>query len=74
MAELTIEKHKWQPDFKDETWIIDKRKQEEFQITLKQDEDIEIEFSWDYGYGGRGTERMTIPVELLKELIAELGM
>ena len=36
MAELKIEKHKWQPSFKDETWIIDKRKQEEFQITLKQ--------------------------------------
>ena len=36
MAELIIEKHKWQPNFKDETWIIDKRKGEEFQIALKQ--------------------------------------
>ena len=42
MAELKIEKHKWQPNFKDETWVIDKRRQEEFQITLKQGEDIEI--------------------------------
>ena len=74
MAELKIEKYKWQPDFKNETWIIDKRRQEEFQITLKQGEDIEIEFTWDYGYGGRGAERMTIPVQLLKDLISELGM
>jgi len=40
MAELKIEKHKWQPDFKNETWITDKRRQEQFQITLKQGEDI----------------------------------
>jgi hypothetical protein len=74
MAELKIEKHKWQPSFKDEIWITDKRKQEEFQITLKQGEDIEIEFVWDHGWGGRGTERMIIPVQLLKDLISELGM
>lgn len=74
MSELKIEKHKWQPNFKDETWIIDKRKAEQFQITLKQGEDIEIEFDWDYGYGGRGTERMKIPVKVLKQLIEELGM
>ena len=74
MSELKIEKHKWQPNFKDEIWVIDKRKHEEFQITLKQDEDIEIEFAWDYGYAGRGCESMKIPVQVLKDLIAELGM
>ncbi len=35
---------------------------------------MEIECDWDYGYGGRGTERMEIPVEQLKELIKDLGM
>ena len=74
MAELIIEKHKWQPAFKDETWIIDKRKREEFQITLKQDADIEIDFTWDYGYGGRGSSYMIIPVKMLKELMLELGL
>jgi len=71
---LEIEKHKWEPDFRDETWITDKRRQEEFQITLKQGEDIEIEFNWDYGFGGRGSERTSIPVQLLKDLLAELNM
>ena len=74
MAELKIEKHKWQPNFKDETQVIDKRRQEEFQITLKQGEDIEIEFTWDYGYGGRGCERMNINPKLLRELLDELGL
>ena len=74
MAELKIEKHKWSPSFKDETWITDKRKSEQFQIILKQGEDIEIEFDWDHGLAGRGTERMMIPVQLLKDLIKELGM
>lgn len=69
---LKIEKHIWQPNFPNETWVIDKHKQEEFQITLKQGCDVEIEFSWDYGYGGRGNERMFIPIELLKELILEM--
>lgn len=54
MAELKIEKNKWQPTWPYETIIRDKRRQEEFTITLKQGEDIEIEFDWDYGYGGRG--------------------
>jgi hypothetical protein len=74
MAELKIERNKWQPTWPDETIIRDKRRQEEFTITLKQGEDIEIEFDWDYGYGGRGTERMIIPVKLLRELLDELGM
>ena len=74
MAELKIEKHKWQPNFKDETWVIDKRKQEEFQITLKQGEDIEIEFTWDYGYGGRGCERMNINPKVLRDLLDELSL
>ena len=74
MAELKIEKNKWQPSFKDETWIIDKRKQEEFQITLKQGEDIEIEFTWDYGYGGSGVGRMYINPKVLRELLDELGL
>lgn len=74
MSELIIEKHKWQPNFKDEIWITDKRRSEEFQITLKQGEDIEIEFSWDYGYNGGGTERMYISAHLLKQLLEELGI
>lgn len=74
MSELKIEKHKWQPDFKDETWVIDKRRQEEFQITLKQGEDIEIVFTWDYGYGGRGAGRMYINPKVLRELLDELGL
>lgn len=74
MAELKIERNKWQPTWPDETIIRDKRRKEEFTITLKQGEDIEIEFDWDHGYGGRGTEQMTIPVKLLRELLDELGM
>ena len=74
MSELKIEKYKWQPNFKDETWITDEGNQRTFTITLKQGENIEIECDWDYGYGGRGTERMEIPIEQLKELIKELGM
>ena len=74
MAELIIEKHKWQPDFKDETWIIGKHIDEEFKITLKQGEDIEIEFTWDYGCGSRVSEIMKVPVQVLKDLISELGM
>lgn len=70
---LKVDKHIWQPDFPNETWITDERKQDRFQITLKQgSEDIEIEFDWDYGYGGRGSERMSIPIQLLKDLISEL--
>lgn len=72
MSELNIKRHLWEPSFPNEIWITDKRKQEEFQITLKRNEDIEIEFTWNYGYGGRGTERMYIPIQLLKELISEI--
>lgn len=71
MSELKIEKHDWD---KKEIWITDKRRQDEFQITLKQGEDIEIEFTWDYGYGGRGTERMYVNPKILRELIDELGL
>lgn len=74
MSELIIEKHKWLPSFKNEICIIDKRKQDEFQITLKQDEDIEIEFSWDYGNNGSGSERMYINPKILRELLNELGL
>ena len=74
MSELKIERHIWQPTWVNETWIIDKRRKEQFQITLKEGEDIEIEFDWDYGYGGRGTERMYIPAKLLKELLDELNL
>jgi len=69
---LEIEKHYWRPSFKNEIWITDKRQQDEFIITLKEDEDIEIEFNWDYGYGGRGREKMYISVQMLKDLITEL--
>jgi hypothetical protein len=70
---LEVEKHlDWKPSFKNEIWITDKRKQDNFTITLKEGEDIEIEFNWDYGYGGRGTETMRLPVQMLKDLISEL--
>lgn len=74
MSELKIEKHKWQPDFADETWIISEQGQDTFTVTLKQGEDIEIEHDWDYECGGRGCERIDVPVALLTELIKELGM
>ena len=73
MERLKIERNKWRPTWPDEIIIRDIRRQEQFTITLKQGEDIEIEFDWDYGYGGRGTERTQIPVELLRELLAELN-
>ena len=74
MPNLKIEKFKWQPNFKDEIWITDQRKKEDFRITLKQDTDIEIEFTWDYGYGGGGSERMFISPKVLRELLDELGI
>lgn len=74
MSNIKIERHKWQPNFEDEIWITDARKQEQFQITLKQNEDIEIAFDWDYGYAGRGTKTMTISAKLLRELLDELGL
>lgn len=70
---LKIERKIWQPDFPNEIWLIDSRKNNEFQITLKQDsENIEIEFSFDYGFGGRGCESTEIPIKLLRELLNEL--
>jgi len=74
MSDLKIEKHKWQPSFADETCITSEGDQRTFTVTVKQGEDIEIECDWNYGFGGRGTERMEIPVEALKEIIKELGM
>ena len=71
MKKLKIEKHKWQPNFPNETWIRDETNQRTFTMILKE-ESIEIECEWDYGHGGRGTERMEIPVEQLMELIFEL--
>jgi hypothetical protein len=70
---LKIERHDWQPSFKNEIWITDKNRDHGFTITLKQDADIEIEFDWDYGYGGRGTERMFISIELLTQLIKDIS-
>lgn len=52
MAELKIEKYKWQPDFKDETWVIDKRRQEEFQITLKQVKTLKLNLHGIMDMGG----------------------
>jgi len=73
MAELKIEKHlDWEPSFRNEIWITKNDKDCEFMVTLKNDHDIEIEFSWDYGYGGRGSERMRIPLQTLKDLLKEL--
>lgn len=69
MTDIKIEKHKWQPNFKDETWITTTDGFSEFQITIKQDDDIEITFD-----GKNDSGRMTIPVDVLKKLITELGM
>jgi hypothetical protein len=74
MNELKIDRLNWQPTWPNEIWITDKRRQEEFKITLKQGDDIEIEFEWDYDYGGRGQERMYLPVKLIKDLLNELGL
>jgi hypothetical protein len=66
--EKKIEKHlTWEPDFANQIDIED----DTFTVTLKKDE-VEIECSWDYGWGGRGTERMYIPLAELKALIKEL--
>lgn len=66
---LIIEKYlDWKPSFKNEIWITD----DNFTITLKEGGDIEIMCNWDYGYGGRGTETMRLPVQMLKDLISEL--
>ena len=32
---------------------------------------IEIECSWDYGWGGRGTERIFLPLETLEKFLAD---
>lgn len=70
---LKIERKIWQPNFPNEIWLTDKRKDDEFLITLKQgSENILIEFTYDYGYSGRGTELTEIPIKLLKELLEEL--
>jgi hypothetical protein len=71
---LKIEKHVWEPSFKNETWITSINGKTEFTITLKEGENIEICCDWDYGYGGRGSERMTISSKLLKELLKELNL
>ena len=66
--ERKVEKNlTWEPSFPNQIDIED----DTFTVTLKKDE-VEIECSWDYGYGGRGTERMYIPLAELKALIKEL--
>lgn len=35
MTDIKIERHKWQPNFKDETWITATDGDDTFQITLK---------------------------------------
>jgi hypothetical protein len=70
---LEVERYfDWSPNFKNEIWITDKRKKDNFIMTLKEGEDIEIEFYWDYGYQGAGSEIMRIPIQMLKDLISEL--
>jgi len=72
MSELKIERQEWD-SFPDEIHVIDDRGKEGFELTLKEGEpDLEIEFTWDYGYGGRGTERVYVPLDMLKSLIAEI--
>lgn len=72
MDNLKIERHEWQPSWPNEIHITDKRRQECFTIYFKQNSDVEIEFEWDHGYGGRGSESMSIPIELLKNIIKEI--
>lgn len=52
MTDIKIERHKWQPNFKDETWITATDGDNTFQIMLKQGEDIEITFDWDRKFDG----------------------
>lgn len=59
---MKIEEHL---DWKEpEIWV----ENDDWDITINQDE-VEIECGWDNGYAGRGTERMTISREKLKELL-----
>jgi len=70
---MKIERHIWQPNFANEIWITEEPdRKETFTITLKQGADVEIEFDWDHGYGGRGTSRMYIPTQQLKDLLNEI--
>ena len=70
---MKIERHNWQPSFPNEIWITEGSRSDKFTITLKQGSDVEIEFDWDHSYDGRGTERMFIPLNTLKELIDEIS-
>lgn len=72
MSELKIERDKWN-GFPGDIRVIDDRGKESFELTFKSGEpDLEIEFTWDYGYGGRGTQRVYVPLDMLKSLIAEI--
>lgn len=57
----------WEPNFNNEIEIED----DTFTITITKKE-VEIECNWDYGYGGRGTERMTVDLSILENLIKQL--
>ena len=65
---MEIDKNlEWEPNFDNQIDI----EEGYFTITLTKKE-VEIECSWDYGFGGRGTERMTMTLEQLEDLIKEL--
>jgi len=65
---MKIERNlEWEPNFDNQIDI----EEGDFTITLTKKE-VEIECNWDYGYGGRGTERMSISLEQLENLIKEL--
>lgn len=57
----------WEPNFDNQIDI----EEGDFTITLTKKE-VEIKCNWDYGYGGRGTERMSMTLEQLENLIKEL--
>ena len=42
-----------------------------FELDISKQE-IEITCDWDYGWGGRGTERIYIPIGVLEELIKKI--
>ena len=65
---MKIEKHlEWAPSFDNQIDI----EEGTFSIWLTKKE-VEVMCSWDYRWGGRGTETMVIPLEVLKELIKEI--
>lgn len=41
-----------------------------FSITISKNE-VEFECEWDYGWGGRGNERIFLPLETVEKFISD---